>query len=64
MRARHWIWGVWILVLLCYVVPFALLGDIHAWYGSFLFWCVVGVLVIAANILITRDFKDQSEGKE
>ncbi|OLO04678.1 MULTISPECIES: hypothetical protein [Salinicola] len=57
MSARGWIWGVWILVLSCYVVPYGLLGQVHAWYGSFLFWCVVGVLVIVANIMITRTFQ-------
>ncbi|MAM57666.1 MAG: hypothetical protein CMN25_10060 [Salinicola sp.] len=56
MSARRWIWGVWILVLSCYVVPYGLLGQVQAWYGSFLFWCVVGVLVIVANIMITRSF--------
>ncbi|WP_110692642.1 hypothetical protein [Salinicola halophyticus] len=57
MSARRWIWGVWILVLSCYVVPYGLLGQVQAWYGSFLFWCVVGVLVIVANIMITRSFQ-------
>jgi len=60
MSARRWIWGVWILVLSCYVVPYGLLGGVEAWYGSFLFWCVVGVLVIIANIMITRTFKTGS----
>lgn len=56
MSARRWIWVVWLLVLLCYVVPYCLLGPVQAWYGSFLFWCVVGVLVIVANIMMTRPF--------
>ncbi|MGM8851032.1 hypothetical protein ACS8E6_11040 [Salinicola halophyticus] len=59
MSARRWIWGVWILVLSCYVVPYGLLGQVQAWYGSFLFWCVVGVLVIVANIMITRTFQSE-----
>ncbi|MGM8931680.1 hypothetical protein [Salinicola halophyticus] len=59
MSARRWIWGVWILVLSCYVVPYSLLGQVQAWYGSFLFWCVVGVLVIVANIMITRTFQSE-----
>lgn len=60
MNPRHWIWVVWALVLLCYVVPYGLLGQVQAWYGSFLFWCVVGVLVIVANIMITQGFKDET----
>ncbi|WP_110649291.1 hypothetical protein [Salinicola peritrichatus] len=63
MSTRKWIWAVWLLVLLCYLVPYGLLGRVQAWYGSFLFWCVVGVLVIVANILITSDFKDESEAE-
>ncbi|MEG3114670.1 MULTISPECIES: hypothetical protein [Salinicola] len=62
MSARRWIWGVWILVLSCYVVPYGLLGQVQAWYGSFLFWCVVGVLVIVANVMITRSFRDEAPG--
>ncbi|WP_087718402.1 hypothetical protein [Salinicola salarius] len=57
MSARRWVWGVWALVLLCYVVPYGLLDQVHAWYGSFLFWCVIGILVIVANIMITRTFQ-------
>ncbi len=62
MSARRWVWGVWILVLSCYVVPYGLLGQVHAWYGAFLFWCVVGVLVIVANIMITRTFQSEDAG--
>ncbi|MDH4573988.1 hypothetical protein [Salinicola acroporae] len=60
MNSRRWIWLVWALVLSCYVVPYGLLGQVQAWYGSFLFWFVVGVLVIVANIMITQGFKDES----
>ncbi|WP_251977224.1 hypothetical protein [Salinicola avicenniae] len=63
MPVRRWIWGVWLLVLLCYFVPYGLLGQVHAWYGSFLFWSVVGILVIVANVLITRDFGERDFGE-
>lgn len=56
MKRRHWIWGVWLLVLLSYLVPYTVLRGVQAWYGSFLFWSVVGLLVVVLNVIITRDF--------
>lgn len=56
MSQRTAIYLVWLLVALCYVVPYALLRNVNAWYGSFLFFTVVGVLVIVLNLWATRDF--------
>lgn len=56
---RKGIWLVWLVVLLCYVVPYTLLNDVARWYGSFLFWALAGLAVIALNAFITRDFKDR-----
>lgn len=56
MPGNRGIWWVWLLVLLSYVVPYTLLSDVQAWYGSFLFWTAVGLLVVVLNILITRRF--------
>lgn len=51
---------VWVLVALCYLVPYLLLRNVNAWYGSFLFYALVGVLVIALNLWATCDFgKDE-----
>ena len=47
---------VWALVALCYLAPYLLLRNVNAWYGSFLFYTIVGVLVIALNLWATRDF--------
>jgi len=47
-----------ILVVLCVLVPYTVLSHVNAWYGSFLFWTVAGLLVIVLNLLATRDFKD------
>lgn len=52
---------IWILVLLCYGVPYLVLDDVDAWYGSFLFWTVTGVLVIALNLVATRDLREHDE---
>lgn len=56
MTTSRWIWAVWGIVVLCVVLPFGPLSRVQAWYGSFLFWSVMGVLVIVANVLITRRF--------
>lgn len=48
-----------VLAVLCYVVPYLFLSHVNAWYGSFLFWMVTGVLVILLNLNATRDFKEQ-----
>jgi len=56
MSSKTSITLVWILVGLCYIVPYLLLGSVNAWYGSFLFFCLVGLAVIALNIHATRKF--------
>lgn len=58
MPRSRWIWLVWLIVILSYVLPYTLLRDVQAWYGSFLLWAAAGVLVIVLNVLITADFKD------
>lgn len=50
--------AVWLVVLLSCVVPYTLLTNTAAWYGSFLFWTCAGLVVIALNIFITQDFKE------
>lgn len=58
MKRSKWIWIVWVVVLLCYWVPYTLLSDVARWYGSFLFWSCAGIAVIVLNVLITQGFKD------
>jgi len=58
MKTSKWIWFVGLLVILSYVVPYSVLTHVQAWYGSFLFWSLIGVLVIVANIFMTQDFKE------
>ena len=60
MKRSKWIWLVWAVVLLSYLVPYTLLSDVSRWYGSFLFWAVAGVAIIALNVFITTDFKEHS----
>ncbi|MBP1948144.1 hypothetical protein [Virgibacillus litoralis] len=52
------LWGVLIvfLILLAYVLPYTVLSGIHAWYGSFLLWGIIGLLIIIANFMVTKDW--------
>ena len=61
MTRSKWIWLVWAVVLLSYLVPYTLLSDVSRWYGSFLFWAVAGLVIIALNVLITQGFKEHSD---
>ncbi|MCO7229668.1 hypothetical protein NH398_10580 [Halomonas sp. CnH100-B] len=61
MTRSKWIWLVWAVVLLSYLVPYTLLSDVSRWYGSFLFWTVAGLVIIALNVFITSDFKEHGD---
>ncbi len=39
-----------ILILLAFVVPYTLLRNVNAWYGSFLFWTALTILVIGVKM--------------
>ncbi|UYF99634.1 MULTISPECIES: hypothetical protein [unclassified Halomonas] len=58
MARDKWIGAIAMLVVLCCLVPYTLLSNVAAWYGSFLFWSVAGVVVIALNVFITKGFKE------
>lgn len=51
-------WGVLILllILLAYILPYTVFSGIQAWYGSFLVWGIIGILIIIANIMVTKDW--------
>ncbi|MCI0510931.1 hypothetical protein C8E00_10734 [Chromohalobacter marismortui] len=48
-----------VLVLAAVVVPYTLLRDVQAWYGSMLFWAGIGLAVIVLNLLVTAAFKEK-----
>ncbi|WP_164670038.1 hypothetical protein [Virgibacillus doumboii] len=52
------VWGALIIVfiLLAYILPFTVLSGVHAWYGSFLLWGITGLLIIIANIFVTKNW--------
>ncbi|ABE60273.1 MULTISPECIES: hypothetical protein [Chromohalobacter] len=47
------------LVLAAVIVPYTLLSHVQAWYGSLLFWLLVGVAVVLLNLLVTAAFKEK-----
>jgi hypothetical protein len=57
-RGMAWAGVLAVLVVLAFVVPYALLSDIDAWYGSFLFWILFVLVAIAINTLIMWRWKD------
>lgn len=57
MKRSKWIWLIWALILLCYAVPYTLLSDVGAWYGSFLFWSVAGLVGHRRESLYHQGFR-------
>ncbi|MUK88359.1 hypothetical protein GMD78_08150 [Ornithinibacillus sp. L9] len=51
-------WGALIvlLIVLAYILPYTVLSKVNDWYGSFLLWGIIGVLIIIANYMVTRDW--------
>ncbi|GAB3046119.1 hypothetical protein [Virgibacillus ainsalahensis] len=57
-KKSKYIWGIIIILLifLAFILPYTILSGIQTWYGSFLLWGIIGVLIIIANIMVTRDW--------
>lgn len=45
-----------IFVFLAFVVPYTLLRNVDKWYGSFLFWTVLTIVVIGVNFILIKDW--------
>lgn len=58
MSRRILLAAIVVVVLACFIVPFTLLRDVDAWYGSFLFWSLASVVVIAINWVLSADWKE------
>mgnify|MGYP001264638919 CR=1 FL=1 len=56
---RKWIWGILFLflVLIAYIVPYTFLTDIQAWYGSFLFWILIALVIVVFNYIVTWNWR-------
>lgn len=50
-----------VLIAASYAVPYLVLHSVSAWYGSFLFWTLVGVFTIVLNVMATANLKDASK---
>lgn len=47
-----------VIMLAMFVVPYTLLREVDAWYGSALFWTVATGVVIALNVILSADWED------
>lgn len=58
MKLTKTFWGlsVCLVIVLAFLLPFTLLRNVDAWYGSFLLWGIVGIFTIIANFMITKDW--------
>lgn len=55
-----WLWGLSGMLFLAYFVPFILLRNVDAWYGSFLFWVAIAFVIIILNVFMTIDWGDET----
>lgn len=53
-----WLVVVLLLILLSYLIPYTLLRDVDAWYGSLLFWSAATMVVIAVNVIVSSAWRD------
>ena len=58
MGKRELFWAIIciVLILLAYIIPYTVLTDVAKWYGSFLLWVMLGLVIIVVNIIITKDW--------
>lgn len=59
MAKRELFWGFMsiLVILSAYFIPYTVLTGVEKWYGSFLLWILVGVVVIIINLFITRNWR-------
>ena len=59
MGKRELFWAIIciVLILLAYMIPYTVLTNVAKWYGSFLLWVVLGLVIIVVNIIITKDWR-------
>ena len=46
-----------LIIVALYAVPYLVIGQIAAWYGSFLFWICAAIVLILLNITATAGLK-------
>jgi c-di-AMP phosphodiesterase-like protein len=53
---KKWAFSILCIIFLAFAVPYTILSNIPAWYGSFLFWILITVIVIFMNYFITKEW--------
>lgn len=58
MKNNEGLYGIiiTILILAAFIIPFTLLRDVEKWYGSFLFWIVLTIIVVGINYFLIRNW--------
>lgn len=59
-KEKRWGLVILILVFLGYVLPYTLLRGVTYWYGSFLVWVLLALIIVLINVIITRGWGDRS----
>ncbi|QHS21854.1 hypothetical protein GWK91_02355 [Virgibacillus sp. MSP4-1] len=53
---RKWALVILFTVLLAYLLPYTIFTNVAAWYGSFLLWTGLTMVIIGVNYFITKDW--------
>ncbi|MFD1851108.1 hypothetical protein [Oceanobacillus bengalensis] len=58
MKANEGKWALAILfiIILAYVLPYTIFTNVAKWYGSFLLWIVLALIVFIINYFLTKDW--------
>ncbi|WP_202912127.1 hypothetical protein [Nesterenkonia muleiensis] len=48
-----------VIMLAMFIVPYTLLREADAWYGSLLFWTAGTLVVIAVNVVVSLSWEDE-----
>lgn len=48
-----------VIVLAAFIIPFTLLKEVEKWYGSFLFWLILTLIVIVCNTMLIKDWSNE-----
>ena len=59
MEGKKWFVLIGIITILGHLLPYTLLTDVQAWYGSFLLWLVLDIALIFIAMMITKNFQDR-----
>jgi len=58
MEGKKWFLVIGLITAIGHWLPYTMLTDVHAWYGSFLLWLLLDVALIFSAMMITRNFED------